>query len=460
MRFVECELDRTKLPTKLDVMQHLLFLRSGQTVDGVRGNVSIPQLFMTALADVFQLYARARIPIASKPSAWFQINAVFKRYKDVMKNPVHYDEREWRGLLMICACKCGVEIGLPCNCDQQKRIPLDVQAFFVDQCRLRLLTFDSSPVHAAAGVADLISASGSGVRHDTLSSAPGSRHVTASSAGYVPLPSEFDEFETTQAAQFPSPDIDEATPFNVAGTNLRNFCAALDRAGVSSRFGALLATMLLLDLNIQGLIIDYNKIKRERVKARAQAIADMRCNDLLKGISFDGKKEKTLKQKVVNGRPRNVKVKEEHITMVKEPGSKYIGYATPAEPTGHGIMSSMVDMLATEEISLDNLVVAGCDGTSLNTGNRSGAVTLLEQRLNRPLQWFVCLFHFNDLPFKALLKELLGKPKSAKKWPGKIGRKLLYCEDIPVRLIHSFTNFYSSTSMHFIYSFHYVSLNL
>lgn len=72
-----------------------------------------------------------------------------------------------------------------------------------------------------------------------------------------------------------------------------------------------------------------NSPGRERQKARKKSLAAMKCHDLLKCISFDGKREIALKQVVVAGVPRNIKAYEEHITMVKEPGSLFIGSATP-----------------------------------------------------------------------------------------------------------------------------------
>ena len=44
----------------------------------------------------------------------------------------------------------------------------------------------------------------------------------------------------------------------------------------------------------------------------------------------------------------------------------------------------------------------GCDGTAVNTGIRGGIIRLLEVALNRPLQWFVCQLHANELPLKHL----------------------------------------------------------
>lgn len=81
----------------------------------------------------------------------------------------------------------------------------------------------------------------------------------------------------------------------VSNINLRNYSSALDRRDTSNRFGALLTTMLIKDLSISvarqarlespsnivqrvesyftNLILDTNKIRRERVKFRQKAKA-------------------------------------------------------------------------------------------------------------------------------------------------------------------------------------------
>ena len=86
------------------------------------------------------------------------------------------------------------------------------------------------------------------------------------------------------------------------------FSVALDRAAVPNRFEALLATTLFKGLHIQGIILDQHKIRRDRGKAKLKVLNSIKCNNFLKCISFDGKRERTLKQKFVNGEARNTRV--------------------------------------------------------------------------------------------------------------------------------------------------------
>lgn len=52
----------------------------------------------------------------------------------------------------------------------------------------------------------------------------------------------------------------------------------------------------------------------------------------------------------------------------------------------------------------------------------------MERFLQRPLQWNVCLFHFNELPLKTLVTHMHGKQVGPGIWPGEFGSELLSCE--------------------------------
>ncbi|XP_017475909.1 PREDICTED: uncharacterized protein LOC108366119 isoform X1 [Rhagoletis zephyria] len=128
---------------------------------------------------------------------------------------------------------------------------------------------------------------------------------------------------------------------------------------------------------------------------------------------------------------RNIIVTEEHITMVKEPNSSLIGFVTPTNGSSDAITSEMMDFLKREDYSLEQLIAINCDGTRCNTGKSRGTICNLEHKLERPLQWFICLFHFNELTFTAVLKHFLGKASGPQNWPGLIGYSLQNCENLP-----------------------------
>ncbi|GBN18902.1 hypothetical protein AVEN_118450-1 [Araneus ventricosus] len=105
----------------------------------------------------------------------------------------------------------------------------------------------------------------------------------------------------------------------------------LDRFGISDRAGAAIvsaafqAVGIISESNVL-IVVDRNKIRHGRAKARttllSQVIKDYGHDQF--GLYFDGRKEKTLS---MEDNRRKVII-EEHISLVKEPGSEYIGHVS------------------------------------------------------------------------------------------------------------------------------------
>lgn len=126
-------------------------------------------------------------------------------------------------------------------------------------------------------------------------------------------------------------------------------------------------------------------------------------------------------------------VKEPHLVILREPNSQFIGYVRLEEETAAYKTTKLYDFFDENEIPLDALIGISTDGESTNTGIHSGIIRRFELLLRRPLHWFVCLLHFNELPFR-LLFEALDKssstgPKSA---TGNLNKQVGTCENLPV----------------------------
>ncbi|GBM41326.1 hypothetical protein AVEN_165941-1 [Araneus ventricosus] len=102
----------------------------------------------------------------------------------------------------------------------------------------------------------------------------------------------------------------------------------LDRFGISDRAGVAIMSAALQDVGIISEsnvlnVVDRNKIQRGRTKARAtlssQSVIKDYDHDQF-GLYFDGRKDRTLSME--NNR-RKVII-QEHISLVKEPGSECI----------------------------------------------------------------------------------------------------------------------------------------
>ena len=74
----------------------------------------------------------------------------------------------------------------------------------------------------------------------------------------------------------------------------------------------------------------------------------------------------------------------------------------------------------------------GCDGTNFNTGRVGGTIRLMEEELQKPLQWLVCRLHANELPLRHLLIYLDGATSSPRAFTGKIGKAMSTCEKLPI----------------------------
>ncbi|GBM06554.1 hypothetical protein AVEN_220006-1 [Araneus ventricosus] len=81
---------------------------------------------------------------------------------------------------------------------------------------------------------------------------------------------------------------------------------------------------------------------------------------------------------------------------------------------------------------MNELESVGFIGTATNTGQKNGVILNIELKIQRPLQWLICLLHFNDLPFKDLNKYLNVETTAPASFSGKIVKRLTNCEKLPI----------------------------
>ncbi|GBP96300.1 Protein FAM200A [Eumeta japonica] len=186
---------------------------------------------------------------------------------------------------------------------------------------------------------------------------------------------------------------------------------------VSDRAGAAIASAVLHELS-SDIVIDKSKLRRERRKTRDTLMKNQAPLNL-PALYFDGRKDKTLKI-VKKGTKRYKQVViEEHVSVIKEPESIYVGYVTPLQGTAKVIEISINALLSAK--STVDLLAIGCDGTVTNTGKFNGVIRLFERRLQRPLQWIICMLHLNELPLRHLFDYLDGKTSGPSTYNGPIG---------------------------------------
>lgn len=88
--------------------------------------------------------------------------------------------------------------------------------------------------------------------------------------------------------------------------------------------------------------------------------------------------------------------------------------------------------MTEKDYDLSVVQAIGCDGTATHTGWKSGAIRNIEVKCKRPLQWFICLLHFNELPYRHLFEHLDGSTTGPASFSGPIGKQLSGCEKYPV----------------------------
>lgn len=188
----------------------------------------------------------------------------------------------------------------------------------------------------------------------------------------------------------------------------------------------MLADAGLITEDDKSLIIDKSKVRRERKLQRTESIKNENVGSI-SALFFDGKIDKTLESKD----QKNKLIKEDHIVLVKEPSSSYIGHITPSSGSSEDILKSILAYFTKGE--LNNLLAVGSDGTNVNTGVNGGIIRLLEEHFQQPLQWLICLLHSNELPFRAYFKSLDGETSGPKNFTGVIGKAISSNEMNPVK---------------------------
>ena len=135
----------------------------------------------------------------------------------------------------------------------------------------------------------------------------------------------------------------------------------------------------------------------------------------LQFIGFDGRKDKTITTAGI--------FKEEHITIVREPTSSYTDHLTPDNGNSRCIANE-IPHLVFETGRSGFLNAFLCDATVVNTGKFGGVIKLIETKLDRPMQWLVCQFHLNELPFKHVFELIDGKTSGPGSFKGETGKKV------------------------------------
>ena len=114
---------------------------------------------------------------------------------------------------------------------------------------------------------------------------------------------------------------------------------------------------------------------------------------------------------------------EDHYRMVGQPGEYNLSHFFTEDGKGKTIAQKIFNTIANTELH-DKLAMVGTDGTAAMTGKCNGCIRNLEELLNKPLQWAICLLHTNELPLRHVFTMLDGTTNSPDTFAGPIGKCL------------------------------------
>jgi hypothetical protein len=397
-----------------------------------------------------EIWLKASIPTVSMTRIIQLIKSHHEKYKKLLWYPASkrngqyeqrvndFREQATRNLFDIAACKCS-NLSL-CTCGKLSKVPTLEHKFLEDQRserKMMISTVDRATTRQLQKRERRKSKYNERILkyHVNSSSAEATTHLVGCDAeGSSSTESDADIFSPDHPAETKS-SIKVSTQHR---HKLNNTAMACDRHAISDRAAAEIASAVLQDYGIVNSddcsqVIDRSKIRRQRKNYRDTVCAEAASfSTSVTGIYFDGRKDKTLTTEVVDGTSHRRITVEEHISLVQEPGSIFIGHITSKRGTSSHIQSAIVSFLQKRNIDFQHLLAVGCDGTAVNTGRKGGIVRLLEEHVRRPLQWFICLLHANELPLRHLFEHIDGKTSGPRSFNGPIGVMLQKCEKMPV----------------------------
>lgn len=409
------------LPTYNDCMKKYLLLKSsaGRNIDVLNMLVS----------DIMAIWNKVSVPILSQQRIKVNVRNYLKRYQSKLKK---YQElkgnREYRtklktflnesfSLFDISACKC--DLRSDCGCSVARSISNSEKEFLADQRTERKMVLRESELNLSKKM-DL--------ENQSQSTKTVFKNENSFEGSVVMRPkNKLQQLKEKKECSEVCQSLVNISSTKRNTLKLENTATICDRFRIKNGAASSLATAVLQDIelitpNNMNLVIDRKKIWRARQKNRKR-LSDTKIGNI-KALFFDGRKDKTLKITKRNGIRYRRTVTEEHITLLEEPESQYIGHTVPKSGKAIHIKDSICEFFQSYSINDSDFAAVGCDGTNTNVGNKNGVITRLEKTLKRPLQRLICQLHANELNLRHLLTKLDGVTSGPTTFSGPIGSQL------------------------------------
>lgn len=261
---------------------------------------------------------------------------------------------------------------------------------------------------------------------------------------------DYSETESRNTDDEKDPDYEPSSDFSSFNDNIRKMdltemVEAKSRFSYSYRGTAAIVNATLKAFEIP-VIIDKSKLKR----AQKRTFDAINANSINfgGGLYYDSRKDETImhtKKCRVNGTNKFYRSTErqEHYSLVSQPNDLFMGFVNTKDGTAEVGSKAILKFIIEKNIT-DDIDALGSDGANTNVGGVGGINHFIEVALKRPLHWFICLLHANELPLKALILKLDGRTTGYNSFSGPIGKAI---EKIGRPTIVDFVKFKLSTKL-------------
>jgi hypothetical protein len=452
-----CELQPTDPSTYRQLIQYYYYLIHTQPGADVMFYVNQTA---TELKSIWSS-VNPRLPLITDKSINRKLKDLFCLVKDINRHHGKASQKEnldanLDKLFDISACCCLLETvacsdsrvkckkqnccqeHILCICPANAKVPIEDRAYLRDQ---RLKT-------GVQGAFQMSSVDPTAARRDAKLQQLKTRNRSSESETYLEQgsqkqPEALGVKETSSSGD----DCDEWQPDNMpvdpySLVKFPRYAMELVRGECSSTLGAALGNALLHDIrhllrpevDVSSIMMDKCKLDRAKAKVRviSEGIASHEKTKLI-CVGIDGKvDDNTLTYSETTTPDQEVILKkcvtrEHHLTFTSEDGQSSGEYLThrviPTIGATGEVLAQVTLSVLQEYNSEDSILAVLVDNTAANTGAKNGLVVNLERKLGRSLHTVGCSLHQNELPLRALFKNLDGEAIGPTTFTGPLGKR-------------------------------------
>lgn len=327
---VICDLKDNTLPIYEDVMKFYEWTRHKMKFEnGTKKEPTYKELEAIVINKLCEIWNKASIPTVERKRMKVMLQNYHLKCKNILKSHPNIPEnrleefrRGGKRLFDIASCKC-LDIS-NCTCPKHKKIPAREHCFLMDQRTVRKMIIGGLDVHTTQQIT--MSQKRKLLREKSQHKRQKTTPISTEEPDNTSVSSISDlEDEDFIELQCKSTSIVSQSS-SAAEVNYALLSTTCDRFGVSNRAGAAIASAVLHASSSQ--VIDKCKMQRERTKTRKEIVAQQIILNV-PALYFDGRKDKTLITAETGGKKYRQIILEEHISLIKEPESNFLGYVTP-----------------------------------------------------------------------------------------------------------------------------------